>query len=68
MKGGNQNGVRTISLGWLQYFRRGTLAPQKEEEEEEEITFLFYGKRNEIHQFGTGFFCTSKSKYSSRAD
>jgi hypothetical protein len=30
---GNQSGVNTISLGRLQYIRRGTAGPQKEEEE-----------------------------------
>jgi hypothetical protein len=44
MKGGNQSGVSTISLGELQYIRQGTAGPtkkkeakKKEKEEEEEF-------------------------------
>jgi hypothetical protein len=29
MKGGNQSGVSTISVGWLQYIRRGTASPKE---------------------------------------
>jgi hypothetical protein len=41
MKGRNQSGVSKISLGRLQYIRRGTAGPterrrRREEEEEEE--------------------------------